>query len=227
MLDPWLTEPIPSRLLAAATPPARATNVRRWWPALAAAASLVLGLFAGWFARDLFLESAGTPTTFARQAAFAHAIYAADARRPVEVPGIEAQSLVNWLTKRLGQQAHAPDLSSMGFLLVGGRLVAGNEKPTALLMYENADRQRLTLQWRKLPPGSSETAFRYAVENGVGVFYWIDEACAYAIAGHVDRAQLLAVARIVYGQLAEPEARAAQVVPCACRIRGASARRPA
>jgi len=203
--DAWLAEPIPPALVAAAIPPARSAGLRRWLPGLAAAATLVLGLAVGWFARDALLERAGTPTTFARQAAFAHALYAADARRPVEVPGSEAQGLVTWLTKRLGQPAHAPDLSSLGYQLVGGRLVAGNEKPTALLMYENADRQRLTLQWRKLPPGSTETAFRYAVENGVGVFYWIDEACAYAISGNVDRAQLLHVARAVYGQLATSE----------------------
>jgi anti-sigma factor RsiW len=204
MLDPWLNEAIPSRLLAAATQPANVRS-RRWWPALAAAASLVVGVALGWFARDVLLERGGTPTTFARQAVFAHVIYAADARRPVEVQASEAQSLVNWLTKRVGQPAHAPDLSSMGFQLVGGRLVAGNEKPAALLMYENADRQRLTLQWRKLPPGNEETAFRYAVENGVGVFYWIDDDCAYAIVGRVDRGQLLAAARVVYGQLAEPK----------------------
>ena len=34
---------------------------------------------------------------------------------------------------------HAPDLNSLGFALVGGRLVAGNEQPTALFVYENTD----------------------------------------------------------------------------------------
>ena len=101
---------------------------------------------------------------------------------------------------------HAPDLNSVGYSLVGGRLVAGNEKPTGLFMYENADKQRLTLQVRKQAPGTSETAFHYAVENGIGVFYWIDEQCGYALSGNIDRAQLLSVARVVYGQLAALEA---------------------
>ena len=43
--------------------------------------------------------------------------------------------------------------------------------------------------------------FRYAVENGVGVFYWIDDACGYAISGKLDRGQLLKVAQIVNAQL--------------------------
>jgi anti-sigma factor RsiW len=106
----------------------------------------------------------------------------------------------------MGVQAHAPDLNSVGFALVGGRLVAGHERPTALLMYENAEKQRLTLQWRRNDPSVEETAFRYAVENGVGVFYWIDHDCSYALSGRVDKAQLLAIARVVYGQLAAAEA---------------------
>ncbi|HYQ98846.1 MAG TPA: anti-sigma factor [Casimicrobiaceae bacterium] len=212
-LDPLLAEPVPDSLLAAATPPRRGTAVRRWIaPAFAMAASLVVGVAVGWLGRDAMIERSGTPTTFARQAAFAHALYAADVRRPVEVPGSEEKSLVTWLTKRLGFKVHAPDLNGLGYALVGGRLVAGNENPTALFMYENADKQRLSLQVRRQSVGgrktadSGETAFRYAVENGVGVFYWVDDDCGYAISGGLDRAQLLTVAQVVYGQLAALEA---------------------
>ena len=54
---------------------------------------------------------------------------------------------------------------------------------------------------------TGETAFRYAVENGVGVFYWIDdEDCGYAISGKLDRTQLLKLAHVVYAQLAVLEA---------------------
>ncbi len=207
-LDPILAEPIPAGLLAAATlPAARAGGFRRWLaPAFAAAATLLVGIGLGWFGRDALIERAGTPTTFARQAAFAHALYATDVNRPVEIWASEEKRLVTWLTRRLGFQVYAPDLNSVGYALVGGRLVAGNEKPTALFMYENADKQRLSLQVRKQAPGTDETAFRYAVENGVGVFYWIDETCGYAISGNVDRAQLLKIAHVVYGQLAAAEA---------------------
>jgi anti-sigma factor RsiW len=214
-LDPLLSEPLPERLVAAAAPQPSgfASAVRGWLaPTIAAAATLVLGLALGWLGRDALIERAGTPTTFARQAAFAHALYAADVRRPVEVWASEEKSLVNWLTKRLGFKVHAPDLNSLGYALVGGRLVAGNENPTALFMYENADKERLSLQVRRQSPlgrkapGTGEAAFRYAIENGVGVFYWIDDDCGYAISGALDRAQLLTVAQVVFGQLAALEA---------------------
>ena len=209
-LDPMLADPIPERLLAAATPPRRRRrSLAMPWlaPAIGVAATLVIGLAVGWYARTALLESQGTPTSFARQAAFAHALYTADARRPVEVWANEEKNLYTWLTRRLGHEVHGIDLSSVGFSLVGGRLVAGSEQPTALLMYENADKQRLTLQMRWDMPKSTETAFRYAAENGIGVFYWIDEdTCGYAISGNLDRTQLLAIARLVYGQVSAADA---------------------
>jgi len=203
--DLLLEEPVSDSLLHSATLPQKSKasrGERRWLvPSLAAAATLVLGVALGWFARDAMIERSGTPTTFARQAAFAHALYAADARRPVEVWASEEKSLVNWLTKRLGFPVRAPDLNSVGFALVGGRLVAGNENPTALFMYENGDKKRLSLQVRKHTPGDGVTAFRYAVENGVGVFYWVEDGAGYALAGDVDRTQLLTAASVVYDQL--------------------------
>ena len=206
--DPWLDEPVPGRLIsAAASWGVERRRVPRWaGVALAAAACLVLGIGLGWFARETSLEREGMPVTFTRQAALVHALYAGDANRPVEIWAAEEARLVRWLSRRLGFQVHAPDLNSLGFGLVGGRLVAGNENPTALFVYENADKQRLTLQVRKPVNAGHETSFRYAVEDGVGVYYWIDENCTYALSGNLDRAQLLTIGRVVYGQLAALEA---------------------
>ena len=206
-LDGLLGEPLPQRLIDAARAGAKPLRSRAWLaPVAASAAMLVIGITAGWYARDAVLERAGTPTTFARQAALTHALYAADVNRPVEVWAPEEKRLVAWLSKRLDYRLHVPDLNSVGYALVGGRLVAGNEQPTALFMYENAAKQRLTLQARKQPSGTSETAFRYAIEDGVGVYYWIDDQCGYALSGTLDRPQLLAIGRLVYGQLATAEA---------------------
>jgi anti-sigma factor RsiW len=204
-LDPWLADPIPAALVDAARPSPQSGRWRRFAPYFAVAATLMVGIASGWYLRDATLERGGTPTTFARQAAFTHALYAGDVNRPVEIWAAEEKRLVTWLSRRLGFAVHAPDLNNAGFALVGGRLVAGNERPTALFMYENADKQRLSLQVRKQPPGTGDVAFRYAVEDGVGVYYWIDEACAYALSGQLDRTQMLSIGRLVYTQLATPE----------------------
>ena len=208
--DPWLAETLPRRLVAAATASREQlrgrSGLRRAWPVLAAAASLCIGVVSGWIMRGEMLQEQGTPVTFSRQAALTHALYANDANRPVEIWANEEERMVRWLSKRLSFQLRAPNLNSMGFALVGGRLVAGNEKPGALFMYENADKQRISLLVRKDTERTRETAFRYALEDGVGVFYWIDETCGYALSGNIDKQQLLSVARVVYGQLAANDA---------------------
>ena len=200
--DPWLAERLPDRLIvAAAGPVAHRRGMPKWLGiTAAAAASLIVGIGLGWFGRDFNLQREGTPTTFARQVALTHVLYASDVNRPVEIWAAEEKRLVNWLSKRLGFAVHAPDLNALGFALVGGRLVAGNEMPTAMFVYENADKQRMTLQVRK-HAHASETAFRYAMEDGVGVYYWIEDNCGYALSGNLDRTQLLAIGRVVYGQL--------------------------
>jgi anti-sigma factor RsiW len=208
-LDPWLAEPLPRELIAAAQPPRggrKASRVRWALPALASAATLIIGIGLGWMGRGEVLRLDGTPTTFPRQAALTHALYATDPNRPVEIWANEEDRLVRWLSKRLNFALHAPNLHAMGYDLVGGRLVAGNEKPGALFIYENADKQRISLLVRKDNEHTSESAFRYALEDGVGVFYWIDDACGYALSGRLDKGQLLAIARLVYGELAAADA---------------------
>ncbi|HEY1459912.1 MAG TPA: anti-sigma factor [Casimicrobiaceae bacterium] len=202
--DPWLGEALPRRLIVAAKAPrdGRRRGVTRMWPALAVAATLFIGVATGWLLRGEMLQFEGTPITFPRQAALTHALYATDPNRPVEIWANEEDRLVRWLSKRLSFPLRAPNLNGVGYALVGGRLVAGNEKPGALFMYENADKQRISLLVRKDAENSRETAFRYAQEDGVGVFYWIDESCGYALSGNIDKQQLLSIARVVYGQLA-------------------------
>ena len=49
--------------------------------------------------------------------------------------------------------------------------------------------------------GNRETAFRYARENNVSVFYWIDGDCGYALASaDLTKEELLRVATLVYKQ---------------------------
>src|ERR1700719_4882944 len=137
-LDPLLDEPLPRKLVDAAKPPPswRARRVGRAWPviALAAAASLFIGVGLGWEFRSEMLEQAGTPVTFPRQAAFTHALYAADANRPVEIWAHEEERMGRWLSKRLSFPLRAPNLNDVGFALVGSRLGDGKRKPGALLM---------------------------------------------------------------------------------------------
>lgn len=145
---------------------------------------------------------ASESAVMARRAAIAHATYSPEVRHPVEVGAADESHLVSWLSKRLGVQVRAPKLNEAGMALVGGRLLPGESGPVAQFMYETPNGRRLTLYVRQERANNTETAFRYAREKNVGVFYWIDRECGYAIASaDLNRDELLKVAELVYKQL--------------------------
>jgi anti-sigma factor RsiW len=199
--DPLLAEPVPPRM--------RLPAKSRRWRAFAIAASwlaagIVFGGLAGWELHGLragpavALES----TAIARRAAIAHATYSPEVRHPVEVGADQEQHLVAWLSKRLGVKVQIPNLDGAGMSLVGGRLLPGETGPVALFMYQTQAGRRLTLYVRAEASRNRETAFRYARENNVGVFYWIDRDSGYALASaDLDKDELLRIATLVYKQL--------------------------
>ncbi len=200
--DSMISEPVPERLALAATP-------RTPWRRVAAVAGWVvlgvaIGAPVGWQARPERIVAQPVPDTslIARRAALAHATYSPEVRHPVEVGADDEQHLVTWLSKRLGVKVKAPKLDDAGMGLVGGRLLPGDNGPVAQFMYQSQNGRRLTLYVRTEASRNRETAFRYARENNVGVFYWIDREVGYALASaDLNRDELLRLANLVYKQL--------------------------
>lgn len=196
--DSVLDEPVPARLSALAPVSAR------WFDGRLAAtvAWLALGLLVGYGLGAY--RSSNVPTaalaSLPRQAALAHVVYVPEVKHPVEVGADQEAHLLAWLSKRLGHPLHAPKLSEAGYQLVGGRLLPGDAGSVAQFMYENAAHTRLTLYVRPKAAGNDETGFKYARENGVDVFYWIDGPFGYALAGNTGREDMLKLATLVYQQ---------------------------
>jgi anti-sigma factor RsiW len=201
--DAVLQEPVPSRLERTAR---RGTRVRVFAIAAAwAVLGIAVGAVGGWQLRAL---QAPAPVAqleapvIARRAALAHATYAPEVRHPVEVGADQEAHLVAWLSKRLGGDVRAPRLDAEGMALVGGRLLPGETGPVAQFMYQCARGRRVTLYVRTEAPDHRETAFRYARENNVRVFYWIDRSFGYALSSaDLDREELLKLANVAYRQL--------------------------
>lgn len=137
---------------------------------------------------------------YAQRAAIAHAVYAPDMGRPVEVSGDNEKALVTWLTKRLGAPVRAPSLTHAGYDLVGGRLLPGGSGPVALFMYGAPNGQRLTLYVTREAAGG-QTAFQFTQEGPVRVFYWVEGQFGYALSGAISRDELQRVSEEVYKQL--------------------------
>lgn len=164
LFDAVLDEPLPARVLRAASP----ASARRspWLQGIAAGLALVLiGGVAGWGLRGAAvgpgplawragdqrdLGDLGAPNAangpvlaagndFARRAAVAHTVYSPDLRRPVEVDAGHEAQLVAWLSKRLGEPLRPPQLQALGYALEGGRLLPGGQGPVAQFMYRRTD----------------------------------------------------------------------------------------
>ena len=196
--DRVLDEPLPARLLPPANAP-RWIDLRR----LATVAWIALGVLIGFALRDQTLPASGKAAqanSLPRQAAIAHAVFVPEVRHPVEVGADQEAHLVAWLSKRLGAPLKAPQLDSAGYKLVGGRLLTGDSGEVAQFMYESADKKRLTLYVRREAPKAAGTAFRYARENEVDVFYWTDSRFGYALSGSTGREDMLSLGSLVYKQ---------------------------
>ena len=221
LFNPVLEEPLPQRLGQAARP-------RTPWYLQRMAAGVAIALVsgaAGWSLHGGLDAEPGadvvanrTPnaitvvsaTGFAHRAAIAHAVYSPDVRRAVEVGAEHEDQLVAWLSKRMGATMKPPHLQTLGYALDGGRLLPGDKGPVAQFMYHDNAGAKLTLYVSNeiagvgaAAPGqkNQETAFRFAREGGVNVFYWVNGPFGYAISADADKAELARVSGEVYRQL--------------------------
>ena len=198
------TGTLPPRLdLATILQERRDVRIARWRIAAAIALALGIGGTGGWF---LHQPSAPGRNTLAMQlleqeALASHVVYAADRRHPIEVGASEEAHLKQWLSNRLGRTVAPPDLSSLGFQLIGGRLLATERgAPAALFMYDDTAGHRLSLLLRPMAHDlkSAQTDMGQAGVNGCA---WIAEGMGYAVVAAMPDSELDRVADKVRAEL--------------------------
>ena len=228
LFDPVLEEALPPRLRQQAV---QAAHARTPWYLQRLAAGVAIALIsgaAGWglrgglpsnsipmAAQGPAIITMASATGFAQRAVVAHAVYTPDQRRPVEVDAAHEDQLIAWLSKRMGAPMKPPHLQAVGYALEGGRLLPGGQGPVAQFMYQDSAGAKLTLyvsnEIGDMGGGStagkdageknSDTAFRFAQQGAIKVFYWVDGPFGYAISADADRAALTRVSGEVYRQL--------------------------
>jgi anti-sigma factor RsiW len=195
--DGVLDEPLPASLT-------RAVNQRLHrpfggWQAIAAGLALLLiGGAGGWFLSHQTLQPG--LHDFAERAMAAHAVYAAEVRHPVEVGADQKDHLQTWLSKRVGAQFVVPNLAAQGYTLLGGRLLVMDDRPAAQLMYEDHTKRRVTLYLRTYPD-HQEQAVRIEERGNLVACYWRDGSFGFVMAGELDEASMMTLARAVYDEL--------------------------
>ncbi len=207
LFNPVLDEPLSKTLRQRAMKPVLSTKkVLPRWSLQRIAAGFLLAVVsgaAGWLAHGVSPanERLARLTPLPHQAAVAHAVFSVDVKRPVEISAEHEDQLVTWLSKRMGSPMRPPKLGALGYELVGGRLLPGDNGPVAQFMYQDANGQRLTLYVSTEIKANQDTAFRYTQEGQVNVFYWVDGKWGYAISANTPKSALSLVATSVYDQL--------------------------
>lgn len=147
---------------------------------MAMAASLVMALAiggaTGWSARDTTLASRVLPMQDAMQA---YRLFAsADAPQPDVRAG--ANDLQGWLDEYFAHAERLPNLSDSGFKPVAARLLATDQGPAALVIYEN-DGQRATFYIRPPGPGGQFLAQGSRRDGELLARYWSGQGYNYAL----------------------------------------------
>jgi anti-sigma factor RsiW len=183
----------------------RSRNVP-WLVAASVVLALGLGMGAGWFLHG-GPEPGRTEVAMrllGQQAFASYGVYAVDVRHPVEVPGTEAPHLQQWLSNRLNRAVVAPDLSALGYHLIGGRLLATERGgAAALLMYEDGDHHRMSVLLRPMTPALSApgTAIQ---KDGVNGRAWIANGLGVAVVAALPDSAITPLAAQIGSELHTP-----------------------
>ena len=172
-------EPVPAALSVARLMEARMS--RRWEPWRMAAGIVIalgVGAGAGWVARG-----PGMPTGVASvgaQAAMAHRVFA-DHADVVEFSGGERARLVRWATEQFGRPVTPPDLSKSGYRLVGGRLLAMEQGPACMFLYEDAKGNPITLFERPMLKRDMNAPMQPVRVKSTSGFAWARDGMGFGL----------------------------------------------
>ena len=217
LYSPVLSEPVPERLQAVLD------YRRRGWAlgpvaraAIASGLILVAG-FTGWV-----IGQRGQSAPWPMQA-FVDQMLMTDARPYLTSSSDSAQALdqameertqpLDWLSHQIAVSLQPPDLTSQGFTLVEKRLVAANGPQAVQVIYATSSGRRLSLflrtRWQDETP-----QFRFAEKDGVTMVYGLEGPLAYALAGQLDRKEMVEVVQTLRTSMRlQPHGTMSQIAP--------------
>lgn len=154
----------------------RARSRRRMAMAASLVMALAIGGISGWSAHDTAVANRVLPMQDAMQA---YRMFAsADAPRP-DVRA-DAHDLQGWLDDYFADAERLPNLSASGFTPVAARLLATDQGPAAVVIYENAG-QRATFYIRPPGPGGQFLPQGSRRDGDLQARYWSGQGYNYAL----------------------------------------------
>lgn len=154
----------------------RQRHRRQWASAAMLLVALGVGGMGGWQARESSLLAGTAPMADAVQA---HRLFAQSGKLDLDVqrPG----QLQAWLGEHFGQVGQLPDLSTYGFTPVGARLLSNEQGPAALLLFQDANGERVSLFLRSPGEHYARMPSGERVDGELQARYWSQGAYNYAL----------------------------------------------
>jgi anti-sigma factor RsiW len=192
-LAPIADEPLPPELNLSRMIENRRRHGSPAWRAIAALLLISIGGLGGWTLRASTQSEAGGLAALAQEAAYSYNVYVPDRVQPVEMRATESAELVKWVSGRLHHPVTVPDLTTAGYRLMGGRLIATVHGPAAMFMYDDDHGSRLVVLTR--PMSSDQTApMTPQARDDVAGFTWADGGIGYGLVGKVGAVSLRPIA---------------------------------
>lgn len=171
----------------AATPAPRRS---KFWPkALAASLAIfIAGGVSGYLISehqdtDGPIQIAAAPRTWLDDIADYHRIYARQTRHLVEVPASDQDHIVEWLSASTGVPFKLPDLSGQNLKFEGARLLVVGGKPTAQLLYRDAENEIFAICFMQSDPVEGKTTLAESMRNDIGLVSWQQGKASYVVVG--------------------------------------------
>jgi anti-sigma factor RsiW len=161
---------------------------------------LSIGGLGGWAVRGALEVSPGGLVALAQEATASYNVYAPDRVRPVEVRASDSGQLVQWVSDRLHRPVKVPDLTTSGYRLMGGRLVATSHGPAAMFMYDDDRGSRIVVLTRPMSSADRDAPMTPRSQGDVGGFAWADDGVGYSLVGQAAPESLRPIANEVRRQ---------------------------
>jgi anti-sigma factor RsiW len=115
----------------------------------------------------------------------------------IDVPSSDRHTVKPWFQGRLDFSPPVPDLSELGWTLLGGRLDYVDGRPVAVIVYQRRMHNINVFLWPN--HGSTDDVIRQQEAQGYQILHWNGAAMTYWVVSDLNNAELLEFARALRG----------------------------
>jgi len=163
---------------------------------------ILMCLTLGWFLyNSLINPSDDESAIITRYAIDAHKVYSREALYAVEMDATNKTELSNWLSSRLDGSISTADLNSVGYELMGGRLLPAMGKNAAFFMYSNNKNERISVFISNISKNDKQAWFDCEFTSTTSVCSWLSDKLSFRVVGDQPLVELQLIAKVIYQQM--------------------------